>query len=163
MHRLTKFDSTSAASAAMPNLVPLLKREALRNIKNDFIRHPSAVPLQYRRLMDWLGFVRDRDPQTSDLGLTFKSDRQFPVGARLEIGVPLRGVVQKLKGTVVLVIERPDGFEVGLWLANASEAARARLVEEICYLECALQRKNHRVANADPRRLSPPQVPSISH
>lgn len=64
----------------------------------------------------------------------------------MELSIPLRGVVQKPQGTVVMVRETPDGYDIGLWLASTDDASRARLVEQICHLECSLQ--DHSSANS---------------
>ena len=63
----------------------------------------------------------------------------------MELSIPLRGDVQKFQGTVVMVREIPGGYDIGLWLATADDASRARLVEEICHLECYLQGKRDNV------------------
>ena len=68
----------------------------------------------------------------------------------MELSIPLRGVVQKPQGTVVMVRETPDGYDIGLWLASTGDASRARLVEQICHLECSLQdRKSANSTEAD--------------
>ncbi len=145
MDNLTSRQSVAAGSAVMPNLVPNNPKPNFNNIRNDFIPHPQKFPLEFRRqrVRGWL--MRDKPAPSSDLGLSFVSRKYIPTGSRMELAIPLRGVVQKFHGTVVMVREITAGYEIGLWLASADDASRARLVEEICHLECYLQDKHNDV------------------
>ncbi len=141
MDNLTSRQSVAAGTAVMPNLVPQDATPSFNKIRNDFIRHPQQFPLEYRRTRAWRWSAREQQTPNGDLGLSFVSPKRIRTGTTMELSIPLRGVVQKFQGTVVMVREIADGFEIGLWLASADDASRARLVEQICHLECSLREK----------------------
>jgi len=109
-----------------------------------FMVHPRGFPVECR-LLRW-----GREPHlelAGDMGLTFHSGRYMPAGSRIRIGIPLRGALQQFEGTVVLVKEAEDGFQIGLWFSTQRDAHRAKLVETICYTEMQLK------AQAEPSPL----------
>ena len=131
---------TGATSRPMPNYAASAEPARFESVHNDFIPHPAQFPLRYKRRpeLPWL----HKKSQTSiagDIGLSFHSSKYLPAGTRLELEIPLRGQIQRFAATVVMVRERPQGFEIGLWFASASDAVRARIVEKICHTECYLQ------------------------
>lgn len=141
MRNLNIPESRKAATAAMPNLVPAPCHAVFQQVSNDFIKHPTSFPLKCRRDRSWFKWRRSSADPPADLGLCFTSVKPIPIGSAVELEIPLRRDIQRFHGTVVLVRETTQGYEIGLWLANRAEAARARIVEEICYLECRLQAK----------------------
>ena len=143
MDNLTSRQSVAANTAVMPNLVPQDTKPSFTKIRNDFIRHPQQFPLEFRRTRGWGRSAREQQTPNGDLGLSFVSPKHIPAGTKMELSIPLRGDVQKFHGTVVMVRGIPDGYEIGLWLASADDTSRARLVEQICHLECSLN--NERV------------------
>ena len=108
-----------------------------------FIHHPAGFPLEIRRL--WLGdwFDAPLDTEQGNLGLCFESDRYLKPGTVLEISIPLRGVIQKFRGRVVLVRWNGESCEIGMWLSSRSDAGRIRIVEQICHIEAYLKHKRH--------------------
>lgn len=108
-----------------------------------FIHHPSGFPIEARRL--WLGdwFDVPDSMEESNLGLCFESDRYIKPGTVLEISIPLRGVIQKFKGRVVLVKWNGESCEIGMWLSSRTDAGRIRIVEQICHIEAYLKHKRH--------------------
>ena len=143
MDTLRNTPSTAALAAEMPNLVPqqTIKKPCFDKVRNDFIPHPHAFPIEIRRLRP-----KRRDPYalyeppvSGDLGLRFTIDKYLPSGSEIEIAIPLRGETQRFNGTVVLVRETAGGWELGVWLATPDDASRARLVEQICHLESKLE------------------------
>jgi len=105
-----------------------------------FIQPPHGYPLSFRRM--WLESLRGAAGSSrATLGLSFRTTRFVRPGAWLEVSIPLRGETQRFRGEVVMVKAGEGGFEVGLWLENDQDAARARIVEQICYIECYLRRK----------------------
>jgi hypothetical protein len=150
MDNLASQQSVAAMLAVMPNLVPKKPKPSFQKIRNDFIRHPQQFPLEFRRTREWGWSNREKKSSSGDLGLSFVSCKYIPTGTKMELSIPLRGVVQKFQGTVVMVRETPDGYDIGLWLASTDDASRARLVEQICHLECSLQdRKSANSTEAD--------------
>jgi len=105
-----------------------------------FIHHPSAFPLSYKRL--W--FDKDKDSDNAqEIGLCFRSEKYLKPGISVEISIPLRGEEQKFRGKVVLVRNMDDYFEIGIWLTQAADVHRARIVEQICHIETYLRTKKH--------------------
>jgi hypothetical protein len=125
----------------MPNLVPTSANPSFNKIHNDFIRHPQQFPLEFKRVRAWRRSLRAQQMAKGDLGLSFVSPKYIATGTDMELSIPLRGIVQKFHGTVVMVREIVGGFEIGIWLASEDEASRARLVEQICHIECYLQQR----------------------
>lgn len=141
MDNVSSRKNVAAHSAVMPNLVSVVETQADNKIRNGFIRHPQQFPLEARRLRRWSRSTR-METSTGDIGLSFVSRKYIPTGSAMELSIPLRGDVQKFHGHVVLVREIVGGYEIGVWLASADEASRARLVEQICELECSLRSKH---------------------
>jgi hypothetical protein len=140
MENVSSRKNVAAPRAVMPKLVPVTESKADNKIRNGFIRHPQQFPLEAKRLRSW-GRSTRMETSTGDIGLSFVSRKYIPTGSEMELSIPLRGDVQKFHGHVVLVREIVGGYEIGVWLASADEASRARLVEQICELECSLRSK----------------------
>lgn len=134
-------------------------------IRNDFIRHPQQFPIEVRRVRRWDRTSRDinedREDQ-GDLGLSFVSRKYVATGTEMELAIPLRGDVQKFHGQVVMVREIVGGYEIGIWLASADEASRARIVEQICHTECYLQAKNAQKISPQPLARKTTRRPAVS-
>lgn len=152
MDNLASRQSVAAKSAVMPNLVPHDKKPSFNKIRNDFIRHPQEFPLEFRRTRGWGWSAREQQTPNGDLGLSFMSPKRIRTGTTMELSIPLRGDVQKFQGTVVMVREIASGYEIGLWLASPDDASRARLVEQICHLECSLREKSGQARPTTPTR-----------
>ena len=149
MHSLSNAKTVTAPAAVMPNAVPA-RQPAADAARDDFLRHPRQFPLEAKRMRTWRRSSRAVSSPSGDVGLCFVSQKYIPTGSEMELSIPLRGDVQKFHGHVVMVREIADGYEIGVWLASADEASRARLVEQICALECALQTGRpapHRITN----------------
>jgi len=111
---------------------------------NGFIHHPAGFPLEVRRLWFSQWFDVELVPEPGTIGLCFESDRYIKPGTTLEVAIPLRGVVQKFKGRVVLVRWNGDTCEIGMWLSTRTDAGRIRIVEQICHIEAYLKHKRHK-------------------
>jgi hypothetical protein len=112
------------------------------NLKG-FIHHPAGFPLEFRRL--W--FANRQNDSLDDggiIGLCFESDKYIKPGTTLEVSIPLRGVIQKFRGKVVLVRWNGETCEIGMWLSSRTDAGRIRIVEQICHIEAYLKHKRHR-------------------
>lgn len=153
MDNVSSRKNVAAPRAVMPNLVPAVEAKADNKIRNGFIHHPQQFPLEAKRLRSW-GRASRMETPTGDIGLSFVSRKYIPTGSEMELSIPLRGDVQKFHGHVVLVREIVGGYEIGVWLASADEASRARLVEQICELECALRSKAGSSASASRKTSS---------
>ena len=125
-----------------------LSQEEISTIKNDFIRHPLQSPITIKRKRDWNWFAKHKPDNFSELGISFRTQEYFAAGSRIEVSIPLRNDSQQFVGTVVMVREIRHGFEIGLWLENEQDEARARLVEKICHTECYLKARTEEQPHA---------------
>ena len=107
-----------------------------------FIHHPRRFPIEYRRISFWEKTVPVFE-EASDIGLTITSVKYMKPGTCIEIAIPIRRELQKFRCRVVLVREVSEGYELGLWLLNKSDAARIRIVEQICHIELYLNDKRY--------------------
>ena len=109
-----------------------------------FIHHPAGFPIEAKRV--WLGEWFDDAGEVEEpgtIGLCFESDRYIKPGTVLELSIPLRGVIQKFRGRVVLVKWNGECCEIGMWLSSKSDAGRILIVEQICHIEAYLKHKRH--------------------
>lgn len=103
-----------------------------------FMVHPACFPTRVRRLWFWERPWFRADAALAGIGVLFHSDQYISPGEWIELSIPLRREIQKFTGRVVLVRVVPDGYEVGLLLANEADGARCRIVEQICQIESYL-------------------------
>ena len=108
-----------------------------------FICHPRGFPIACRRMTFWDRRRTADCRQPGSIGLCFDSDKYIKPGTLIEITIPLNGEEQKFTGKVVLVRNRGDGFEIGLWLSRPDDAGRLRIIEQICHIESYLRQKRH--------------------
>ena len=122
--------------------------------RGGFLHHPREFPLQLHRRW-WADLWRSTRPCAS-LGLCVTTDRPLPVGASVDLTIPLRGETQRFRGEVVLVRAVAGGYEIGVWLESERDAERARIVEQICGLECRLRGKKRPGSPASTRQSDRP-------
>jgi len=115
----------------------------ITDTQTGFIHHPRGFPLEYKRV--WFeGKTNPPSQAQSDMGLIFQSDNYLKPGTIVEITIPLRNALEKFRGKVVMVRNKGDYFEIGLWLKHREDASRARIVEQICHIEAYLKEKKFR-------------------
>lgn len=163
----------SAAPAATPQLVPFSaspqQAGLSRSLSGEFMKHPRDFPLSCRTVRKWWPWQARERRSLSRSGIAFHSRRAFPLGSDIELVIVLRRRAVKFTGTIVLIRELSDGFEIAASLTEA-ELPRARLVERICELESRLlaSRGPTKSASAESRaqewaRLKPglEKIPSL--
>lgn len=138
MNTFSELSSVHVEPSTMPNAVPRSPVEKIEAINNDFIRHPRQYPVQIKKKRNWPWINKQADLPHSRVGVSVTSEHYIAAGTQVEIAIPLRSDTQVFYGTVVLVRELREGFELGLWLENRQDEARARIVEKICRTECEL-------------------------
>lgn len=141
MRNLGTQAALSAATTAMPQLVPgdanPSSSGTRKTLRGQFLEHPRGFPLSCRTLST--RWSRAPDPaRRGDLGLSFHSTRPLAVGTVVELDIALRQGPQRFVGTVVLIRELADGFDIGVAL-DAADVERATLVQRICALESRLR------------------------
>jgi hypothetical protein len=154
MRNLGPHASLSAASTALPQLVPFEANPSSsgirKTLRGQFLPLPRGFPLSCKIPRRWwprlMAPARRRDGD----GLCFHSTQPLPVGTAIELEIPLRRGSERFAGTVVLIRELSDGFEIGVALAPG-DSERAALVVRICELEFRL-RMNEPARAAEARR-----------
>ena len=120
-----------------------LSFEFANELLEGFIQHPERFPLQFRRLRFWER-TKQELTQTSNIGLTFSSEHYQKPGSLLEITIPTRKETHQFLGKVVVVKESENGYEIGVWLMNAEDAPKLRIIEQICHIELYLNDKKYK-------------------
>lgn len=108
-----------------------------------FIKHPDRFPLQFRRLRFWER-SKVEDLQTSNIGLTFSSNEHQKTGSIIEVTIPTRKETHRFLGKTVMVKETDNNFEIGIWLLDAEDSPKLRIVEQICHIELYLNDKRYK-------------------
>jgi hypothetical protein len=108
-----------------------------------FIKHPERFPLKFKRLRFWQSSKIEVD-QDSNVGLTFFSKEYQKPGNIIEVTIPTRKEIHHFIGKVVMVKEADDNYEIGLWLVNAEDGPKLRIVEQICHIELYLNDKRYK-------------------
>lgn len=100
-----------------------------------YIRHPTDIPIHWS-LGDFVPPGSEYLRNISEGGLAFVSQREVPVGATIDINIPVRDPEVSIKGEVVWC--RPgEGthFEVGVRFLDAGQRFKMRMVEQVCHIE----------------------------
>ncbi|TLS65647.1 PilZ domain-containing protein [Mariprofundus erugo] len=111
--------------------------------RRSFIRHPVDVPIQiYPQLGPLLSEVQMRDVGKG--GLAFRTNVALDSGMLLTLVIP--HVHPPFEETGVVCWCQPDGdsFEVGVRFVDQEVMFKARMVEQICYIEEYRRRENGR-------------------
>ncbi len=115
----------------------------ITDIKTGFIQHRRGFPLECKRLSPANEEEQSQDNR-GNAGLLFESDKYLEPGTAIEATITLKGGTEKIRGKVVMVRDRGDYYEIGLWLGHQAEASRARIVEQTCYIEEYIKEKKFR-------------------
>lgn len=118
-------------------------RVPITDAQTGFIHHQRAYPLNYKCLLPDIEDEYSTDGQ-GDTGLLFHSEKYLKPGTAIEATVTLNKRLEKIRGRVVMVRDREDYYEIGLWLGHQEDASRARIVEQICYIEEYIREKKFR-------------------
>ncbi len=100
-----------------------------------FIRHPSSIPLVIYYGAETCERMSQQMLNVSLGGLSFLSDRTLPVGEIITVSIALLRPPFESKAKVVWCEEVGGKLEVGVEFVDAGDAAKARLVEQVCYIE----------------------------
>lgn len=99
-----------------------------------FIRHPSSIPLEFSLEKEKKSYF-DYTRNMSRGGIAFRSKIFLPEGAIIKIKLPLLKPIFQARAKVIWCRQMGSNFEVGASFLDADEAEKARMVEEICYIE----------------------------
>lgn len=113
-----------------------------------YIRHPSDIPLEYTVHTPRL--AKDRLKNVSVGGVSFTTRERLNIGREIEMIIPGVYPVFRARARVAWCLPRKNGFDIGVQFVDLEDAYRARMVEQVCYIE---QYKNE-VRRTEGRRLS---------
>jgi len=119
------------------------------NSTRRYIRHPANIPIQVGRQAGG----EERPPTAYDIshgGLAFRADRCFGSGEIISLSLPTVEPPFELEARVAWCRPVNGDFQVGVEFLGASDAFRARMVEQVCHIE-EYQRK---VEKEEGRKLS---------
>jgi len=100
----------------------------------EYIRHPSAIPLEVR-LADQPLPQQDMLNNVSVGGLSFCSREAVHAGSRIVIRIPVIKDDVEVVGQVVWCRHNGQCYDVGVSFSDHQEAYRTRMVEQICHIE----------------------------
>lgn len=96
-------------------------------------RHPSSIPIELvAQQQSPLGPIRMDNVGTG--GIACAVARPLPVGAQVQLRIPLVWPDYHGRGVVVWCRPEPDGFEVGIEF-DADEAFKSKMVQQLCQIE----------------------------
>jgi hypothetical protein len=100
-----------------------------------FIRHPTDIPIRWS-LGDIVPPGGEHLRNISEGGLAFDSHHDIPVGASIDIHIPVGRPEVSVKGEVVWCRPTDDGcFEIGVRFIDAGQRFKMRMVEQVCHIE----------------------------
>ena len=101
----------------------------------EYIRHPTDIPLYYKTIEDET-HKKDFLKNIGHGGLCFNSGQPIAPGTELKIRIPVREPAYEEKVVVVWNRKKENGnWEIGVKFLSPHSEYRARLIEEICYIE----------------------------
>lgn len=108
--------------------------DASFNPARRFIRHTADVPIDVRTVP---GSVSRSQPalNVSEGGLSFIAEEEIPVGSTIEIRIAHVSPAFEARARVVWTREEGDAWCIGVQFLDATDAYRARMVEQVCTIE----------------------------
>lgn len=104
-----------------------------------YLRHPSQMPVE---LTAQQRSTRQKLDNISLGGVACNSPRHFSRGLWVELSVPLLGEQAHYAGIVAWCHKQAGDYLVGIAFTDEDNRFRARMVEQICQIECyRLQRE----------------------
>lgn len=123
------------------------------NPRRQFIRHTAGVPIEVRAVPGSPALTLESS-NVSVGGISFVSDVDFALGSTLEINISEVDPPFTARARVVWTSPEGDGFCIGVSFLDASDAFRARMVEQVCSIE----RYRREVEAAEGRVLTAPEA-----
>ena len=127
--------------------------ETHTNPRRAFIRHTAGVPIEVRAVPGSAGVTLE-STNVSVGGISFISDRDFPVGSIIEIRIGEVDPPFEAHARVAWTNPEGDRFCIGVSFLDATNAFRARMVEQVCSIE----RYRREVEEREGRTLTAPEA-----
>jgi c-di-GMP-binding flagellar brake protein YcgR len=104
--------------------------------KRQYIRHPSDIPILYK-LIDKSVFREQPLRNISLGGLCFHTNQHLEPETLILVQIDLVRPIFQEKARIVWCQKRPreTSYDVGVRFLNQSTGSRARIVEQVCYIE----------------------------
>jgi hypothetical protein len=99
-----------------------------------FIRHTADVPIEVRAL-EGSGARLQQGKNVSEGGLAFVSDECLDPAHTIEVRIPEVEPPFEAHARVIWCRPEDDRYLVGVQFLDASDAFRARMVEQVCTIE----------------------------
>ena len=99
-----------------------------------FIRHPADIPIEVSAGDQLVHAIRHLD-NVSLGGLAIQSDGELEPGIVVEVRIRFVRPMFETKARVVWCSACEGGFELGVEFLDPEDAFRARMVEQVCYIE----------------------------
>ena len=103
----------------------------MQQLPSLLIRHPSTVPLNYRRF----GETVARDAGNHDLAFCFGTSEQLAPGSLVEVTICAADRTQSFRLQVLSCQPVVSGFEVQGCFVDENDAFLGRMIEQVCYIE----------------------------
>jgi hypothetical protein len=119
------------------------------NPRRAFIRHTVGVPIEVRPVPGSAPLTLESS-NVSVGGISFTSNVDFPLGSIIDIRIGEVDPPFEAQARVVWTSPEGDRFCIGVNFLDATDAFRARMVEQVCSIE----RYRREVEEREGRRLS---------
>jgi hypothetical protein len=99
-----------------------------------FIRHPVDIPIEIHHL----ALATPREQKLNNIsagGLSLQADQYLEKGTIVDIRIPVSQPPFETKARVVWCEKKGKQFDIGLEFDEEKEAFRARMVEQVCYIQ----------------------------
>ena len=123
------------------------------NPQRAFIRHTAGVPIQVRAVPGSAAATR-QSVNVSAGGLSFVSEEKLAIGSIIEVRIDAVDPPFEARARVAWINPEGDGYCVGVQFLDASDAFRARMVEQVCSIE----RYRREVEEREGRVLTSPEA-----
>jgi len=100
-----------------------------------YIRHPSDIPIEFNVEGGDEEHLKDSLNDVSFGGLSFNSRQNIPLGSQVFITISFVDPPFQSFAKVKWCAKQGDGFVVGVSFNDPEDAYRARMIEQICYIE----------------------------
>ncbi len=121
------------------------------NPKREFIRHTVQVPIEVHTVD---GAVEEESVNVSHGGLAFCTETCPPAGEIIELKIPSVDPPFSARGRVAWCRREGKEYLVGVAFLDASDAFRARMVQQVCSIE----QYRLEVEAEEGRRLTTPEA-----
>lgn len=103
--------------------------------ERQFIRHPTDIPIRWK-LGEVIPPGSEHLRNISEGGLAFLSQLVLPVGATIDINIPVENPEVSIRGEVIWCrVFAEGGYEVGVRFIDAAQRFKMRMVEQVCHIE----------------------------